>query len=94
MPFQKGNQYGKRSKRVKIETKEEKKPEVNAPVINNEPIFKSVAMYKDANGWNVDVLDIQGDKVVKRQNVCPSTLKAEAVESFKITFAQLFIFET
>lgn len=90
MPFQKGNQFGRKSKRKKIVEDEPKKVEEKPAG----PIRKAITMYREPTGWVVDVIQIQDGKVIHTEHVCPSTLKGEAIESFKLTFYELFIEET
>lgn len=91
MPFQKGNQFGAKSKRKSTSTKAKEKPVNKEPA---GPIRKAITMYREPTGWVVDVIQIQDGKVIHTEHACPSTLKGEAIESFKLTFYELFIEET
>jgi hypothetical protein len=92
MPFQKGNQFGRKSKRksTPVESKEEKVVEEKPA----SPIRKAITMYREPTGWVVDIFDIQDGKVIHTEHVCPSTLKGEAIESYKLTFYKHCIEET
>ena len=94
MPFQKGNKWGKVSKRKTTAKKEEPTEEKNVETNSTSPIRKAMTLYRDPTGWVVDLIDIQDGKVVNTQTLCPSTLKFDAVETFKVQFAHIFINES
>lgn len=93
MPFQKGNKWGKVSKKGS-KTEPIEQPEEEIQTKPTGPLREAITMYREPDGWVVDVLEIQDNQVVRRRQVCPSTLKGEAIESFKLNFFEIFIQET
>lgn len=92
MPFQKGNKWGSVSKRQSSLNKEPKKePEDKQP---SGPVEEALTLYRDSTGWCVDYIKFQDGKIISREHVCPSTLKSDAVDTYKITFANKFILES
>lgn len=95
MPFQKGNKWGSKSKRTSSldskKPKEETKVEEPTPTA---PVEEALTLYREPSGWCVDYIKFQDGKIIHREHVCPSTLKGEAVDAYKIKFAEKFILES
>ena len=94
MPFQKGNKWGKVSKRKStLDKKNEPKKEVEEAKPTG-PVEEALTLYREPSGWCVDYIKFQDGKIIHREHVCPSTLKGEAVDAYKIKFAEKFILES
>lgn len=94
MPFQKGNKWGTKSKRKSsLDAKKPKEEKVEEPKSTG-PVEEALTLYREPTGWCVDYIKFQDGKIIHREHVCPSTLKGEAVDAYKIKFAEKFILES